>query len=218
MLWMYRNLDSLCGSCFFATWMEWKAFLVVNEESHESCIEHILIYWCWGKLLSCTCTHRGLMEGGYRSGMLAERWRMWCQGCMWSRNCGITKVTILPCPTVSKMPPGGIGLVKMTIVGRFHLSFHLLPLFLSSSLIFSFLVSIAVALNSSGWIIFYPVSFWVLSSRNFPAAQSLFGFPWKSECAMPYSLPEESRSMKWPNSSDNFPWSTAHTEKYLVEK
>lgn len=129
MLWMYRNLDSLCVSGFFAIRMEWKAFLVVNEESHESCTEHILIYWCWGKLLSCTCTHRGLMEGGYRSGMLAERWRMWCQGCMWSSSCGITKVTILPCP---KMPPGGLACLKLQLWNCGKISFILS----SSSLVY----------------------------------------------------------------------------------
>ncbi len=158
------------------------------------------------------------MEGGYRSGMLAERWRTWCQGSMWSSSCGITKVTILPCPT---MPPGGLACLKLTMLNCGKISFILS----SSSLVSLSLPHFLCLGQYCGGPKFlrvnhlYPVSFWILSSRNIPAAQSLFVFPWKSECVLPYLRPEESGSMKRPNySSDNSPWSAAHTEKYLVEK
>lgn len=45
--------------------------------------------------------------------------KMWCQGCMWTRNCGVKKATILSCTRVSKMPPKGLsarlGLVEMQL-------------------------------------------------------------------------------------------------------
>lgn len=152
--------------------------------------------------------------------MLAEKWRMWYQGCMWTSNCVVTKVTILPCTGVSKMPPevlsARLGLFKMTISGivdlrNLNVSFHLLHLFLSLSLSLTFSISVfwsvfVVTLNSPGWVIFYSV----LSSRKFSCYSWLFWLPMKAWMLDTLLTSWRACSMKWPNSSANFPWNVVH--------